>query len=108
MLNSPAIKEELRKFRSILFLKFKINGNTYKPSMHELKELNEKCRQTSVVILLSSKNEDDFLIYWKSREISHLLKLVSYKENFGKEDKNLCEFIAEFLVESIFQGNLGM
>ncbi|XP_070505873.1 uncharacterized protein [Chironomus tepperi] len=108
MFSSPAIKEELEKFRSILLLKFRINGNFYKPNMKELVELNARCKKAAVVILIASKNEDDFLIYWKSREIDRLLKLKSYKENFGKQDKNLCEFTAEFLVESLFQGCLGL
>ena len=72
-----------------------------------VKKLQQKCKNKSIVIFVSAKDEQKFLIYWKSKDIRHVLFLSSYKENFSVNDKDVCEFAAEFLVNSLENEHLG-
>lgn len=72
-----------------------------------LKKLQQKFKNKSIVIFVAAKDDQKFLIYWKSKDIRQVLFLSPYKDYFCENDKDVCEFAAEFLVTSLQNGHLG-
>lgn len=59
------------------------------------------------MIVLYSKNNENFSIYWKSKEIQHLLTLAAYNDTPQINEKCFYEFLANFLAKSLVEGHLG-
>jgi hypothetical protein len=72
-----------------------------------LKKLQQKFKNKSIVIFVAQEDDRKFLIYWKSKDIRQILFLSSYRDSFNELDKSICEFAADFLVSSLQSGYLG-
>lgn len=92
---------------NVLSIKLQIDDNFEKLSSTELNSLSEKCRNKSIVILLTAKDSDTVYVYWKSKDIDNILILKHYSENYSQDDKKIYEFVAEFLTKSLSKGELG-
>ena len=101
------IKEEIENIEVTLLLRIKVDQHFGVLSTNEVQQVAKKCKNKSLVILLTSKNEDKFLIYWKSSEIQHFLKLLPYKNTPMLTGKLFFEYLVEFLANSIANGHLG-
>ena len=73
----------------------------------ELDILTNKCLRKSIVVLIASKNDDKFLIYWKSNEIEHFLSFKPYNSTEMEANKILFQFIVKFLASSLNKKHLG-
>ena len=93
-----------------LVLKFKIIISNFceKIAQRNLKKLNKRFRENSVIILFEDANEGRFEILWKSSKIKHFLILKSDKECLSKDDKQLVKFVAQFLEKCLHSECLGM
>lgn len=105
--DSPSIQEELQKISTNLLIKINIEGHFNQLSQDELKILYLKCKEKSIVILISSKNDKNFFLYWKAKEAENFLMLVPYNDIHIENDKIYFEFVAEFLVKSLINGHFG-
>ena len=70
-------------------------------------KLNETFKNESVVIFVSSNNDQNFNIYWKSSKIQLFLTLKPYKGRFSEKDKDLFEYVADILDNSLQNKHLG-
>jgi len=105
--DSPKIREEIQKLSLNLLLKIQVEGNFDQLNSNELKILSEKCKENSIVILVSSKNEEKFLLYWKAAEAENFLKFVPYNYANIENVKIFYEFLAEFIVKSLKNDHFG-
>jgi hypothetical protein len=106
-LMSPNVRDQLEDTTTILFIKFKINDNFSELSSGEIYELTKQCTKKSIVVYFESLSGDSFSIYWKSKDIQSLLAFAAYKDEVVKEDKELTQFVVDFLVNSLKNGHLG-
>ena len=96
-----------------------INNESYKmikfEFMDSLPEINEavlqlmkqKYQLKSIVLILISKNDEEFSIFWKSKEIENFLEIRNTKKLNWEENLKLCEYTAEFLVNCLRNNQLG-
>lgn len=97
----------LQSSKNILFLRLQVKDTLSVPSLPVLDELAKRCATNSVILFLSTKNNENFYIIWKSKEIHHFLMTKMYEDCEKLNNLKLFEFIAEFLVKSLKQGCLG-
>lgn len=90
-----------------MLLNIEIDGIWENLRQSELQKSSKKCKNKSIVVLLSSKNQDKFSLYWKSKEIPNFLILSPYSDTPTINDKHFYDFLAKFLAESLAAGNLG-
>lgn len=88
-------------------IKIVTSKDTNELSTINLKKLQQKVKNKSIVIFVAQEGNKKYLIYWKSKDIRQVLFLSAYKESFGELDKCVCEFVADFLVHSLQNGYLG-
>lgn len=92
----------------MLKYKFNIKENFDKFQSEDLKKIQLKFVSRSIVIFITSNHETRYHIYWKSKDISEILFLKPYEYYFSENDKDLCEFVANFLANSLEDKHLGM
>lgn len=100
-LNDQTCSNKVQKY------KIKIDENFDKFGIINLKKLQLKFVNQSVVLFIAANNETRFYIYWKSKDSQQLLSLKPVEEYFTETDRDLCEFIADFLADSLKNGHLG-
>jgi len=105
--DTPNVKEEIEKIDDTLLMRIKVGQPFGVLSINEQQQLAKKCKNKSLVILFTSKNEDKFLIYWKSNKIQHFLTFLPYKNTPLLTEKIFFEYLADFLASSIANGRLG-
>jgi len=93
--------------QNVLKLKINIEEDFDELSTTELKKLQKKFKNISVLIFIAASNDTKFVIYWKSKEIRKFLRLKSFKDNFIENDKCVYEFVVEFLEGALRKGHLG-
>lgn len=91
----------------VLFIRLEMINNFEDLKQGQVHKLTKKFRHRSVVLFFESNTNENFIILWKSKDISVFLRLVSYYEKFSNDDRQLCEFIAEFLIKSLCGEHLG-
>lgn len=96
-----------KDFNQVYLLKLQIEESSSNPNAKELDVLAQKCSKNSIVVLLASRNEKNFFLYWKSREIQQFLSLKIYDECELMNNLKLFDFIANFLADSLTRGYLG-
>ena len=101
------VNEELEKFHEALLISIEVDGVFENLRQNELQKLNNKCRNKSIVILFSSKNQDKFSVYWKSEKGQNFLVFSPYNDTPAMADKNFYEFLASFLADSLANGHVG-
>lgn len=92
---------------NIIKFKFVVEKNFEELRRKHLKTLEQKCKLKSIVILVAANDGKEFHIYWKSKDIDKFLTFKSFDDKSYKNDKNLFEYAAEYLVKSLKNGNLG-
>jgi len=90
-------------------LKYKINidENYEELSTTDLTKLETRFANQSFVLFVTANNGTRFRIYWKSKDSPHILSLKPYNNYFVETDKDLCEFVADFLADSFTKGHSG-
>jgi len=90
-------------------LKYKINidNNFDELSKTDLTILETKFARQSFVLFITANNGTRFYIYWKSKDNSKILSLKPNNDYFCETDKDLCEFVADFLADSLNNGHSG-
>jgi len=73
----------------------------------ELSKLTDKCRNNSVVILLSTEKGKRFFLYWKSSKIQHFLIFKPYNRLDIMHNILIFEFLATFFTNSLRRDHLG-
>ncbi|XP_070503610.1 uncharacterized protein [Chironomus tepperi] len=104
-LSSADLQREMKR-SNVLLLSIHIEESFDGMPETDLEKLNEICENKSIVLVL--KGKDNFLIYWKSKNIQKLLNLKTNNINFNKNDDNFLEFIINFLSQSLSDGEIGL
>lgn len=110
--NFDFVIENIKTLKSIdtsqvLMIKIVTSKDTNELSTINLKKLQQKVKNKSIVIFVAQEDKKKYFIYWKSKDFRQILFLNAYKESFGELDKDVCEFAADFLVHSLQNGYLG-
>lgn len=92
---------------NVIKIKIVADSNECELNLINLKKLRQKFKNKSVILFITANDDNKFSIYWKSKDIKQLLLLKPYKESFLRNDKDLCEFVADFLADSLKIGHLG-
>ncbi|XP_070507937.1 uncharacterized protein [Chironomus tepperi] len=107
LLHSSSIEASLKNTQIVTVITFKTVTFETSLSSNELDLLAIKCIEKSIIILIASKNDDKFLIYWKSSDIDNFLSLKSYSIEM-ESNKTIFLFIVDFLTYSLNQKHLGL
>jgi len=91
----------------VLKLKINIDEHFDELSTTNLAELQKKFKNKSVVLFVTANNGTRFHIYWKSKNCQQILSIKPYNDYFAETDKDLCEFAADFLADSLTKGHSG-
>jgi len=104
---SVEISSILKDVNKVLFFRLKIKDVSCKPSIAELEEIAQKCAKNSIIILLFTKNDNKFLLYWKSKKIQHFMILKLCTDFDLYNNLKLFEFVTKFLINSLKREHLG-
>jgi len=88
-------------------LKINIDQQFDELSTINLKKLQQKFKNQSFVIFVAANYGTRFHIYWKSKDSQKVLSLKPYNGCFSGTDKDLCEFVTDFLADSLIKGHSG-
>ena len=102
-IDTPAPDQEYK----VLKLSVNIQDVIDELSKINLKRLQQKFENQSVVIFITANNGTNFHIYWKSKDSQKVLSLKPYKSCFSETDKDLCEFVTDFLTKCLLNGHSG-
>ncbi|XP_070490541.1 uncharacterized protein [Chironomus tepperi] len=105
---SPSVKSELQSKDSILFIQFQVEEDFGELTSAHLSNLIQISQDKAVVIYIRSTNDDNFLVYWKSKDFQHFLMFKAYDETSLSDEKKICGFIANFVADSLSRGELGI
>jgi len=89
----------------VLKYKIIIDENCEELSTTYLTKLETKFENQSFVLFVTANNGTRFRIYWKLKE--QILSLKPYNDYFAETDKDLCEFVADFLADSLTKEHSG-
>jgi len=104
--NTAKITDELKN-EDVLFIKFLIDEDFGELTGSDLSNLANYCSGKSIVILLESKEGHRFSIYWKSNKIPFFLIFKPYDETMSIKDREIYDFIADYLTTCLKLGHLG-
>jgi hypothetical protein len=105
--NTAKITDELKNTEDVLFIKFLIDEDFGELPGNDMIKLSNDCSGKSIVILLESKEGNRFSIYWKSKDIPFFLVFKPYNETMSMKDRDIYDFIADFLTTCLKLGHLG-
>ena len=105
--DSASVKSELQAPESVLFIQFQVEEDFGELTSTDLLKLTQISQEKSVVIYITSKNDDKFSIYWKLKNIQYFLMFKAYDGTSLNDEKKVCEFIADFVAKSLSKGELG-
>lgn len=91
----------------VLFIKVQSEGGLDSLNADEIQTLSRKFIDKAVVFYIASRNNEKFIIYWKSKGIEEFLILMNNGKVFKDNDKIIYDFIADYLAESLSKGELG-
>jgi hypothetical protein len=97
LLTDPILDQDFK----VLNLKISIQETFDELSTTKLKELQKKFKDQSFVIFIVADNNTRFHIYWKPKDSRKVLSLKPYKDYFTESDKDLCEYVADFLLNCL-------
>ncbi|XP_070506445.1 uncharacterized protein [Chironomus tepperi] len=106
-LETSDMKAHLNDKKSILMLKVRISENLSEISSDDLNELNNLCKEKSIIILLTAIKDFKCFIYWKLFNIPNFMTISHYNESFVHEDREVYNFIADFLLDCLRHGGMG-
>ncbi|XP_070504766.1 uncharacterized protein [Chironomus tepperi] len=106
--NTPNVTDELKNSDSVLYIKFLIDDDFGELTGNDLTKIMDYCNGKSIVILLESKEGQRYSIYWKSKNIPFFLIFKPYNETMTIKDREIYDFIADFLATCLKLGHLGI
>jgi len=106
-LKFPTKQHDEISSNKVLKYKIKICENFSEFETINLKKLQLEFSNQSIVLFIAANNGTRFHIYWKLKDTSQILSLKPYEDGFSESDKDLCEFVAEFLADSLNNGHSG-
>jgi len=92
----------------VLLLRFEIGTDFLQLSQFELKKLNDACTGRDVVVTLDGKESTKLSIYWRGKGFKDFMALDSFYDESIEEHSKINEFIIDFLVQSLSNGQSGM
>lgn len=105
--NTTNVTDELKNLENVLFIKFIIDEDFGELTTDDVTKIVESCIKKSVVILLESKEGHRYSIYWKSKNIPFFLIFKPYNETMTVKDREIYDFVADFLTSCLKLGHLG-
>ncbi|XP_070498086.1 uncharacterized protein [Chironomus tepperi] len=109
LLNLQEINKEIQNKETVLVIKIRIENSFEAFDADNLEKLSSKFVDTSVIIFLASKRNNNFLIYWKSKDIPNFLFLDFYFYEISNDiNENIFNFLVDFLAKSLSKGRLGL
>jgi len=110
-LSSNEINDEIQNKETVLVIQIRIeNGFDAFDALDgdSIEKLSNRFADKSAVIFLASKTSNNFLIYWKSKDIKNFLFLDFYfYEVSNDKNEQIFNFLADFLAKSLSKGKLG-
>jgi len=106
-LDTSDMKIKLEVAETVLVLKVQISETLKELTQAEVEEVAKICDKKSIVIVLTSRSGLNCFVYWKSRDMTNLFTIVHYKNEFSWEDREVYQFIADFLGKSLCRWELG-
>ena len=108
LLSLNEIEQEIQNNEIVLLIRIRVENAFSAFDKANLEKLNNRFADKSVVIFLASKRNNNFIIYWKSKDISKFLFLDFYfYEESSDKNENIFNFIVNFLTKSLSKGKLG-
>ena len=108
LLSLNEIEQEIQNNETVLLIRIRVENAFSAFDKANLEKLNNRFAAKSVVIFLASKRNNNFIIYWKSKDISKFLFLDFYfYEESSDKNENIFNFIVKFLTKSLSKGKLG-
>ena len=94
--------------KKVLLLRFEFDTDFLHLSQFELQNLNEACTGRDVVVILDGKESAKSSIYWKGKELKDFVALTPFCDESTEEHPKLYQFIVDFLVQCLSNGQSGM
>ncbi|XP_070495393.1 uncharacterized protein [Chironomus tepperi] len=103
-----SLESDVTNTQHAVLIQFIIEENFKELNQDQLDMLAQIFSTKAVVLFFKSKDCNSMLIYWKSRNIDYFLTLMPPKRMTILECEEVYEFVADFLVESLDNGQLGI
>lgn len=104
---TPNVKNEVDNSMTLLVLNIDVDEPCDKLKSKELLQLSNKCKNKAIIIHFSKRNENNFAIHWKSKDLPKFLSFLPEDEASITNENIFYKFIREFLLESLKNGSLG-
>ncbi|XP_070491682.1 uncharacterized protein [Chironomus tepperi] len=101
-------KEEFVELKSVSIAKFLLDESLTDEKCEILYKISEKWTDRSIVVIFSSNDKEQCMIYWKTKELHNFLTFKFHNDEPLKFGKDLRKFIAEFLIISLDNGHSGL
>ena len=94
--------------KKVLLLRFEIGTDFLQLSQFELQKLNEACKGRNIVVALDEKESKKSSIYWRGKGFKDFVALEPFCDESSEEHSKLTQFVVEFLVQCLSNGQSGM
>jgi len=98
---------ESTTFKKVLLLRFEFLTDFSQLSQSELQKLNEAFTGRDVVVTLNGKESATSSIYWRGKEFKDFVALLSFSDESTEKYQQLYQFIVDFLVQCLSNGQSG-
>lgn len=107
LFKSSSFNKDFCNRENIKIINFEYADNVSDFTSSELENSAQKFIDQSVIIVINSKKDGNFMIYWTLKGHQLLLSLILNRNLDLSEKQKLREFIVDFLIESLKIGHLG-
>ena len=106
-LTSSVMANKLRNFKKTFLIRLKIENDFEEINDSKLTKFTRMCSLYSVILVLSSTNNESLALYWKSSQVDYFLKLNVIKKNSVSDVIELYGFIVDLLTYFLTKGHIG-
>jgi len=106
-ISNYAASTESTTFKKVLLLRFEIDVDFSQLSQSELQKLNDAYTGRDVVVILDGKESAKSLIYWRGKGFNDFVALLPFSDESTEKYQKLYQFIIDFLVQCLSNGQLG-
>jgi len=99
---------DLTASEKVLLLRFEVDTDSLQLSKLNLQNLNEACKGRDVIVTLDGKESTKSSIYWRGKGFKHFVALEPFCDETTNEQSKLYQFIIDFLVRCLSNGQSGM
>ncbi|XP_070491683.1 uncharacterized protein [Chironomus tepperi] len=107
-LENSTKKEEFVEIKSVSIAKYLLDGSLSDRKSEILHKISEKWMNRTMIVIFSSNDKEQCIIYWKTKELHNFLTFKFHNDEPLKFDKDLRKFIIEFLIISLHNGHSGL